>query len=52
MSELGPMGDSANLNGDLTTVTWTSVEKIDEKADLKEELKEAAQEEKKVMITF
>lgn len=36
VSELGPMGDGANINNDLTTVTWTSDEK-DEEENTKEE---------------
>ena len=40
VSELGPMGDTANLNGDLTTVTWTSVEKIDKEKEESSPVKE------------
>merc|ERR1712128_258958 len=40
-SELGPLGEGANVNNDLTTVTWTSDEKdIDEEKKEKKEEKE------------
>jgi hypothetical protein len=39
VSELGPMGENANINQNLTTVTWTTEqeEKKDEEKPLKEE---------------
>ena len=42
------MGDTANLNGDLTTVTWTSVEKIDKEKEESSPVKET--EDKKAWL--
>lgn len=44
VSELGPMGDGANINGDLTAVTFVGEK---EEEDVKKELNDAQEEEKK-----
>lgn len=44
VSELGPMGENANLNPDLTTVTWTSEEK-DEIDIIKDDIHKAAEKD-------
>lgn len=48
VSELGPMGENANINPNLTTVTWTTEqdEKKDEEKPLKEEEEKKEEKEK------